>query len=321
MPSGVAVPKAVDEVRITLVMDNLTDLTQHDTDVAKRLHYGTDPFTPSDRPPVLIAEHGFSAFVLARRGSEQGNVLFDSGISVDGVMHNLDVMQIGVDTFSAIVLSHGHADHANGLIGIGRRTGRKGLPLLLHPDSFLHRKLILPTGIEVKMPSPSRTSIQDNNIEVIEETGPSFLLDETMLVSGEVPRESSFETGLPYHYAERNGAWEPDPQVNDDQCIVLNVRGRGLVILTGCGHAGIINTIRNAQELTEEKKVYAVIGGFHLGGKYFENIIPQTVAELKKINPKYIIPAHCTGWNAKFQIAKAMPESFVEGSVGTTLVL
>jgi 7,8-dihydropterin-6-yl-methyl-4-(beta-D-ribofuranosyl)aminobenzene 5'-phosphate synthase len=236
-------------------------------------------------------------------------------------MHNLDVMQIGVDTFGAIVLSHGHADHSNGLVGIGKRVGRRGLPLVLHPDSFLQRKLILPNGVEVKLPPPSRTSIRDNNIEIIEETGPSFLLDETILVSGEVPRESSFETGLPYHYTERNGVWEQDPQVNDDQCIVMNVRGKGLVIISGCGHAGIINTVRNAQELTGEKKVYAVIGGFHLGGKYFEKIIPQTVAELKRFDPKYVVPAHCTGWNAKFQIAKEMPDSFVEGSVGTTLVL
>ncbi len=101
----------------------------------------------------------------------------------------------------------------------------------------------------------------------------------------------------------------------------MNIRGKGLVILTGCGHAGIINIIRYAQQLTGVDQVYAVVGGFHLTGGLFEPIIPATVAALQAIGPRYVMPGHCTGWAAMHQIANAMPEAFIPNSVGTTLVL
>ncbi len=107
----------------------------------------------------------------------------------------------------------------------------------------------------------------------------------------------------------------------DDQCAILNVRDKGLVIVTGCGHAGIVNTIRNAQALTGVQQVYAVVGGFHLSGRLFERIIPDTVAALQQIGPRYLMPGHCTGWVATHQLARAMPDAFIANSVGTTLVL
>jgi 7,8-dihydropterin-6-yl-methyl-4-(beta-D-ribofuranosyl)aminobenzene 5'-phosphate synthase len=105
----------------------------------------------------------------------------------------------------------------------------------------------------------------------------------------------------------------------DDQCAIINVKEKGLVILTGCGHSGIINTIRNAQHITGVDKIHAVIGGFHLSGAAFEPIIPATIAALKEINPRYVMPGHCTGWRATHQIAQAMPDAFIPNSVGTTL--
>lgn len=104
------------------------------------------------------------------------------------------------------------------------------------------------------------------NIEVIEEVGPSMLVDDMLLVSGEVARTTPFEKGFPIHYAKRGDAWEPDPLIMDDQCAIINVRGKGLVVVTGCGHAGIINAIRHVQALTGVQAIYAVIGGFHLTG-------------------------------------------------------
>jgi 7,8-dihydropterin-6-yl-methyl-4-(beta-D-ribofuranosyl)aminobenzene 5'-phosphate synthase len=101
----------------------------------------------------------------------------------------------------------------------------------------------------------------------------------------------------------------------------MHVKDKGLVILTGCGHAGAINTIRHAQELTGIQKVYAVLGGFHLTGALFEPIIPPTIAALKELNPKLIVPAHCTGWKATHALARELPEAFVPNSVGTRFVL
>jgi 7,8-dihydropterin-6-yl-methyl-4-(beta-D-ribofuranosyl)aminobenzene 5'-phosphate synthase len=107
----------------------------------------------------------------------------------------------------------------------------------------------------------------------------------------------------------------------DDQCLIINVRDKGLVIITGCGHSGIINTIVHAQALTGIQSVYAVIGGFHLSGELFEPTIPATIAALQEIEPNYIMPGHCTGWLAIHEIARAMPEAFIPNSVGTTLML
>ncbi len=111
----------------------------------------------------------------------------------------------------------------------------------------------------------------------------------------------------------------PDPLVNDDQAIITNIKDRGLVIITGCGHAGIINTINYSKKLARINKVFAVLGGFHLtGGSMFEEAIEPTINELKKADPQYIIPCHCTGWKGTNRIINTMPEKFIQSSVGTT---
>jgi 7,8-dihydropterin-6-yl-methyl-4-(beta-D-ribofuranosyl)aminobenzene 5'-phosphate synthase len=248
-------------------------------------------------------------------------VLFDTGVSRDGILYNMDAMEVQASDIQAIVLSHGHADHAMGLPGLIDRLGKRGLPLVLHPDAFLERKLVLPNGAEVQIPPPRHTDLRREGIELIEEVGLSMLVDDMLLVSGEVDRTSEFEKGFRGHYARRNGVWEPDPLIMDDQCAILNLHGKGLVIVTGCGHSGIINIIRHARRLTGIQAIYAVVGGFHLTGAQFEPIIPATVAALQDIKPRYIMPGHCTGWLATQQIAQAMPEAFIPNSVGTTLIM
>jgi 7,8-dihydropterin-6-yl-methyl-4-(beta-D-ribofuranosyl)aminobenzene 5'-phosphate synthase len=107
----------------------------------------------------------------------------------------------------------------------------------------------------------------------------------------------------------------------DDQCAIVNVKGKGLVIITGCGHSGIINIIRNAQAVTGVERIHAVIGGFHLSGGLFEQIIPATVEALKTISPTYVVPGHCTGWKATHEIARALPGAFIANAVGTSYSL
>src|SRR5439155_21597750 len=150
----------------------------------------------------------------------------------------------------ALVLSHGHAVHALGLAGLFERLNRHRLPLVLHPDAYLERKLVLPNGDESHVPPPRRADLLREGVELIEEVGPSMLVDDMVLVSGEVARVTPFERGFPIHWAKRDGRWEPDPLIHDDQCAILNLRGRGLVIVTGCGHSGIVNIILNARRLT-----------------------------------------------------------------------
>jgi 7,8-dihydropterin-6-yl-methyl-4-(beta-D-ribofuranosyl)aminobenzene 5'-phosphate synthase len=122
---------------------------------------------------------------------------------------------------------------------------------------------------------------------------------------------------MPGHEKHTDHGWQPDPLILDDQALIVDVRGHGLVVITGCGHAGVVNILRYARKLTGVDRVHAVIGGFHLSGQAFEPVIPEVVAALAELGPDVIVPGHCTGWRATHAIAAAFPEQFVQNSVGT----
>jgi len=310
--------KEVDSVEITILMDNYVDLLMTSSEIARQPRVGDIVGEEQSR---LIAEHGFCALVTVIADGQRESILFDAGLSPDGVLHNMDILQTPLDDVRAIVLSHGHADHTGALISLLRRLGKQGLPLIAHPDAFLQRKVILPERGEVKMPPPDREALRQEGVRLIEGKEPSLLLDKRALVTGQVARTTDFEKGFPVHHSLVDGRWQPDPWIYDDQALVFHVRGKGLAILTGCGHAGVINIIRHARNVTGIGNVYAVIGGFHLSGPLFEAIIPQTVEELKKAAPQVAVPGHCTGWKAVHEIARAMPDAFIQNSVGTRFVL
>jgi 7,8-dihydropterin-6-yl-methyl-4-(beta-D-ribofuranosyl)aminobenzene 5'-phosphate synthase len=148
-----------------------------------------------------------------------------------------------------------------------------------------------------------------------------LLLDGSLLVTGEIERTTEFEQGLAVHQAFRDGEWQPDPFIYDDQALVTHVRGLGLVVIAGCGHAGVVNTVRFAQKLTGIERVYAIIGGFHLATSPLETVIWPTVEALAGFAPEVIVPAHCTGWRATHALAAALPDAFIPPSVGTKYVL
>jgi 7,8-dihydropterin-6-yl-methyl-4-(beta-D-ribofuranosyl)aminobenzene 5'-phosphate synthase len=310
--------KEVDSVEITILMDNYVDLLMVSSEVARQPSVGD---TVGEKQSRLIAEHGFCALVSMIADGQRESILFDAGLSPDGVLHNMDILETPLADVRAIVLSHGHADHTGALIGLLRRLGKRGLPLIAHPDAFLQRKVVIPGGREVKLPPPDRGALLQEGVEIVEDREPSLLLDNRALVTGQVARTTAFEKGFPIHHSLVDGRWQPDPWIYDDQSLVFHVRGKGLAILTGCGHAGVINIIRHARNVTGIENVYALIGGFHLSGPLFEAIIPQTVEELKAAAPQVVVPGHCTGWKAVHAIARAMPEAFIQNSVGTQYVL
>jgi 7,8-dihydropterin-6-yl-methyl-4-(beta-D-ribofuranosyl)aminobenzene 5'-phosphate synthase len=308
---------AVDGVEIITIMDNSFDCLLSSTSVARRFLITQSGFLGDQ----LRAEHGVSFLISVIDQGRRETILFDTGVTPDGALHNLAVLGIDLSSIQAIVLSHGHTDHTHGLDGFLDKLGKRRMPILLHPDAFLKRRIIYNDNSILDLPPPSCYDLQREGIELLVERGPSFLINGKLLVTGQVERTTAFEQGLKNQQAEIDGTWQPDPWVYDDQAIVINVGGKGLVVVTGCGHAGVINILRQAQLQTGVEQIYALLGGFHLSGPLFEPIIPQTVEALQQINPAIIVPAHCTGWRATFRIAQMMPDAFAPDSVGTTFVL
>jgi 7,8-dihydropterin-6-yl-methyl-4-(beta-D-ribofuranosyl)aminobenzene 5'-phosphate synthase len=262
-----------------------------------------------------IAEHGFSTLIRVLHSRKQVSILFDTGISSDGVVENAKRMGLELSEVEYVVLSHGHYDHFGGLVSALKAINKTNLPLIVHEDMFKTRGTENSDGtIRTYTEFPNREQL--SSAKLINTKHPHLIADDMILVTGEIPRETSFEKGFLQHKALINGSWQPDPIILDDRAIVFSVKRKGLVVISGCAHAGIINTIKYAQRISGIKDIYAVIGGFHLAGKENENRIEPTVREFKRLSPNLIVPSHCTGWRGMFAIAKALPEAFVWNSVG-----
>lgn len=171
-----------------------------------------------------------------------------------------------------------------------------------------------------KFPTLDERSLIEAGADLVKTKSPYLLAGGLLASTGQIDRVTDFEKGMPNACRERDGKIEHDP-ILDDQAIVIQVKGKGLVVVSGCGHSGIINTILHAQKITKIDKVYAVLGGFHLTGPIFEPIIGRTINEFKKIGPKVVVPMHCTGWKAINEIAKEMRDQFILNTVGTKFLL
>jgi 7,8-dihydropterin-6-yl-methyl-4-(beta-D-ribofuranosyl)aminobenzene 5'-phosphate synthase len=314
-----------DSVAITTLVDNAADMLLPDQGPAKRPGLGVRaaPRLPAafleggEALDAPLAEHGFSALVTVQRDGRERRVLFDAGLTPNGLVENMRRLSLSPKGIEAIVLSHGHFDHTTGLDGLARALGRPNLPIVVHPQFWSRRRIVIPGREPFEMPSTSKAALVAAGFEIIEEERPSLLLDGSLLITGQVDRTTEFERGFPIHQAFRDGQWQLDPLILDDQSLVVNVRDRGLVVLTGCGHAGVVNILRYARKLTGVDRVYAVMGGFHLNGPLFEPIIPDTCKALAELAPEVIVPAHCTGWRAVHALAARFPDAFIQNSIGT----
>lgn len=306
----------LDRVEVLSIMDNNVDVLMASTPVAKRAERARNAF----ERPQLRAEHGVSMLVTIERAGHSTQFLFDTGVTPDGVLHNLNALELRLNDIQALILSHGHTDHCGGISGMLDRYGQWRMPILLHPDAFRTRRQVALDGKITDLIPPTRQDLEREGIDLLVERGPSFLFEQSVLITGQVERTTDFEKGMPTQQALIDDEWQPDPWIYDDQAIVMHLRGKGLIILTGCGHAGVINTIRDARRQTGIEPIHAVLGGFHLTGAVFEPIIAPTVAALKEIQPAVLVPEHCTGWKAHLALARELPDAYTPNSVGTRMI-
>jgi 7,8-dihydropterin-6-yl-methyl-4-(beta-D-ribofuranosyl)aminobenzene 5'-phosphate synthase len=321
----------IDQISFTILVDNTTDFL-----LANSEHAVRPPIVRNERfvLPPPVAEHGFSTLITVpgSDGGTSNSILFDTGVSENGVIHNADIFGVDFGKTDGIVLSHGHFDHFTGLPNIikrilsSRRASTNSIDVFTHPDAFLKRWEIFPDGTRAKSPVLDEQRLKQMGAKIHKNTDVTCLPSKEsplLAITGEIPRETAFEKGFPYQYAEdpRNEKnLLPDPLIKDDQALVANILDKGLVILTGCGHAGIINTVNYAKKITGIDRIHAVIGGFHLpaDGGIYEAAIEPTLKEFEKSNPDHLVPCHCTGWKATNKIIEIMPEKFIQSSVGTT---
>jgi len=299
----------VDRVEIMVLVDNYIDIfVPQSTGVDRRL-----PFDPSRE---IMAEHGLSCLVKLFCGDEQHTILLDTGLSKNCMFWNADILGVSLSDVEAVVLSHGHFDHTGGLYDLFKKAG-KDIPLVLHPDALVRRRLNNPVRGPVELPQVDGAVLKNAGADLRISSGPSSLAGNHLLVTGEVERLIPFETGMPGMEMYTDGTWVSDP-IRDDQAVVIHVRNKGLVVLSGCAHAGIINTVRYSQKITGINQVHAIIGGFHLTGPVFEPRIMPTILAMKEINPDYIVPMHCTGWTAINRFIENIPGKCILNTVGTT---
>lgn len=236
--------KAVDKVEILTLQDNYVDLAVMDgNEVGQRALSVKDMKIKNS----VLAEHGFSAVVTVTSHDTPRSILFDFGFSEHGAAFNADALGVNLSTVEALVLSHGHMDHFGGLEALVKRVGKQGIEMVLHPTVFRKsRYLKVSEQLKIKLPELTREKIEDAGITVILSKVPRALLAESLLFLGEIPKYTDFEKGFPrMHYAEQGiEKWDP---IEENSAVVVNVRDKGLVILSVCAHSGIINAVQYAR--------------------------------------------------------------------------
>ncbi len=305
----------VDKCEVIVLVDNYIDLLLPPKDGVVRPPLAQGEMIPED---TILAEHGLSVLLRLTYGGKTHLVLMDAGYTDKVLPHNLAYLGMSLDEVELVVMSHGHMDHYGGLVWAVGQIGKKPVPIVIHPNAFATPRFFkLPDGRNLRFPVMNREAVEKAGGEFEETADPSLQMEDHLLVTGTVERVTPFEKGMPNAYMKQGEEIVHD-DILDDQGCAINVRDEGIVVISGCAHAGIINTIKYAQKLTGIDRVLGVIGGFHLSGPIFEPIIPDTITAMKEINPKRLVPMHCTGWTAIKAFEAAMPEAFALNASGTT---
>jgi 7,8-dihydropterin-6-yl-methyl-4-(beta-D-ribofuranosyl)aminobenzene 5'-phosphate synthase len=317
-----ALLQPADKVEIRILVDNATDVLSSNPPFVESEGAGLTRrgFKLNAYKCLCCAVHGLSCLVTVWRGETRHTVLFDTGPEDYAFERNVTRLGVDLGTVESIVLSHGHADHAGAmLLALGMIRGRRGgrdVPFYGHPGMFHTRGVRQPNGDVRQMEDvPSLTDLTDFGADVILGTQPQSFLDDLFHVSGEIPRVTGYERGFPGQMRRTAVGWEPDELLIDERWLALNVAGKGLVVLSACSHAGIVNVCRHARATFPDIPIHCVMGGFHLSGPN-EAIIPQTVEGLGEFDIKVIAAGHCTGWRALVALSNAFGGALVPTAVG-----
>lgn len=319
--------RAVDRLDVLVVIDNTTDslstTPKHVVPEWTGLHAAGRLPTVSGAA-ICCAHHGLSLLITAHVGDEAHTVLFDSGPEGATLLRNAAILGINFGLVEAIVLSHGHWDHGGGLLSAIEATTARGrrVDCFLHPGMFGQRGTTRPDGTiftQERVPDPERITKAGATPVVTRE--PQLIAGDTFYVSGEIPRVTGYEVGVPGHLRQTSdGKWEPDPLIMDERFLAVDVKGKGHFVFSACSHAGIVNVLTRAQQLFSMTPLYGLMGGLHLSG-VTEKIIPDTIRDLKRFTPAVLAPGHCTGWRAMSVIAREFGDELVPSAVGKRYLL
>mgnify|MGYP001032882897 CR=1 FL=1 len=268
----------------------------------------------------FLAEWGLSILVEA----DGLKILLDTGYNIS-VVHNASLLGIDLSTIDKIVLSHGHCDHTGGLRQILVSRIGKGVEVIAHPDIWAPKFFVSPYyARRFEEGSYNYVGMLYQRGE-LEDLGASFNLTkdpvwitENMVTTGEIPMVTEHEKIDPGLYVREEGGFRPDP-LWDDRALVIKTK-LGLVIVFGCGHRGLINTIYYAQELTGVEAIHTVIGGLHLCTASKEQL-EFDISKLKEFGTKKIRASHCTGMPAAMRLAQEFGDAFFFNNAGTRVTI
>ncbi len=322
--------RPVDALEVSVLVDNVVDpmSTAPKGVTGEQAILRANGLMVSSGHARCCANHGLSLVITARVGSDIQILLFDAGPEAYTLARNGNRLGTPFGEVGGIFLSHGHWDHAGGLPEALRlvvsANGRNPVPFHVNPGMFLTRGMRQPNGLVVPAESVMNpVDLERRGAAIVNSPDARAIMEQMFYVSGEIPRVTPYERGLPPHVklAQDGVNWEPDPLILDERYVAAYVKGKGVVVFTACSHAGVINVLTDARNMFGDVPLYAVMGGFHLTGAEVEAVIPDTIRDFGGFALKRIVPCHCTGWRAVNALARVYSEDVLTpASVGRQFV-